>query len=143
VKAPLVLTFGIFTSGLSRWWPASLVIGKPPRKRVLLEPRLGGRWFEISQDETRTVVARIIVWEPPDRAVFLWQVNSNLQADKDVKSQVDVRFEMNEGTLVELTHDFDLMSVDTGAKLREAFQNLWPPLLGRFATRVESEATLL
>jgi hypothetical protein len=86
VKAPLALTFG-----------ASVVIGKPPRKRVMLEPRLGGRCFEISHHETRTVVAKIIVWEPPERVVFLWHVCSSLQPDKELKSEVEVRFEMDSG----------------------------------------------
>ena len=40
--------------GLSRWWPFNHGVGKQPIEKVLMEPRLGGRWLEISQDGTET-----------------------------------------------------------------------------------------
>ena len=54
VKAPVAHAFEVFTSGLTRWWPANHGIGKKPIQKVLMEPRLGGRWLEIAEDGTET-----------------------------------------------------------------------------------------
>jgi len=48
VKAPVARAFDVFTSGLSRWCPLDHGVGKKPIAKVLMEPRLGGRWLEIS-----------------------------------------------------------------------------------------------
>jgi hypothetical protein len=70
VKAPVARAFDVFTSGLSRWWPLDHGVGKKPIAKVLMEPRLGGRWLEISEDGTQTSVATITLWEPPHRRRF-------------------------------------------------------------------------
>jgi hypothetical protein len=44
-------------------WPANHGVGKKPIEKVLMEPRLGGRWLEIAEDGTQTVVATITHWE--------------------------------------------------------------------------------
>ena len=72
VKAPIAHAFDVFTSGLTRWWPLDHGVGKKPIQKVLMEPRLGGRWLEIAEDGTRTFVATIILWEPPHRLVMVW-----------------------------------------------------------------------
>ena len=60
VKAPIARAFEVFTVGLTRWWPPNHGIGKKPIAKVLMEPRLGGRWLEIAEDGTETSVATII-----------------------------------------------------------------------------------
>jgi hypothetical protein len=59
VKAPIAHAFEVFTSGLTRWWPFDHGVGKKPIQKVLMEPRLGGRWLEIAEDGTETSVATI------------------------------------------------------------------------------------
>ena len=61
VKAPIAHAFEVFTNGLTRWWPHDHGVGKKPIQKVLMEPRLGGRWLEISEDGTETTVATIAV----------------------------------------------------------------------------------
>jgi DNA-binding transcriptional ArsR family regulator len=80
VKAPIAHAFEVFTSGLTRWWPHDHGVGKKPIMKVLLEPRLGGRWLEIAEDGTQTVVATITHWKPPHRVVMVWQVNAQMEA---------------------------------------------------------------
>jgi uncharacterized protein YndB with AHSA1/START domain len=92
VKAPIAHAFEVFTSGLTRWWPHDHGVGKMPIQKVLMEPRLGGRWLEISEDGTETSVATITVWEPPHRLVMVWQINAQWKPDPAMKSEVDVRF---------------------------------------------------
>jgi len=140
VKAPIAHAFEVFTSGLTRWWPPNHGIGKKPIRQVLLEPRLGGRWLEISEDGTQTQVATIIHWEPPHRLVMLWQVNAQWKPDLAMKSEVDVRFsaEGPNTTLVELVHHkFETMGEDAGASLRKDVDGGWPGLIERFAQEAE------
>jgi len=136
VKAPIAHAFEVFTSGLTRWWPHNHGVGKKPIAKVLMEPRLGGRWIEISKEGTETPVATIILWEPPHRVVLLWQVNAQWKPDAAMKSEVDVRFtaEGPDTTLVELMHHkFETMGAEAGASMRKDVEGGWPGLLERFA----------
>src|SRR5262249_34539281 len=67
VNADQAHAFEVFTSGLGRWWPRTHTIGKPPMQTAVLEPRLGGRWYELSEDGSQADVGKVLVWEPPDR----------------------------------------------------------------------------
>src|ERR1700756_2794480 len=49
VNANQAHAFEVFTSGLGRWWPRTHTIGKPPMQTAVLEPRLGGHWYELSE----------------------------------------------------------------------------------------------
>jgi len=140
VRVPIEHAFEVFTSGLTRWWPLDHTIGKKPVRKVMLEPRLGGRWLEISEDGTETSDATIIVWEPPHRFVMLWQINAQWQPDQSMKSEVDVRFvaEGPEATRVELLHHkFETMGMEAGTAMRDAVERGWPALLQRFADEAE------
>jgi uncharacterized protein YndB with AHSA1/START domain len=140
VKAPIAHAFDVFTSGLTRWWPHNHGIGKKPIQKVLMEPHLGGRWLEISEDGTQTSVATIIVWEPPHRLVMVWQVNAQWKPDQAMKSEVDVRFTPDgpNATKVELLHHrFETMGAETGASLRKDVNGGWPGLMDRFAQEAE------
>ena len=140
VKAPIAHAFEVFTSGLTRWWPHDHGVGKKPIQKVLMEPRLGGRWLEIAQDGTETPVATITVWEPPNRLVMLWQINSKWQPDATMKSEVDVRFTADgaEATHVELVHHkFETMGAEAGASMRKDVDGGWPGLMERFAAEAE------
>jgi hypothetical protein len=55
----------VFTAGLDRWWPGEASIGKPPMKAAALEPRLGGRWYELNEDGSQADVGKVLVWDPP------------------------------------------------------------------------------
>ena len=136
VKAPVAHAFEVFTSGLARWWPPNHGIGKKPIQTVLMETRLGGRWLEIAEDGTETVVGTITIWEPPHRLVLLWQVNAQWKPDLAMRSEVDVRFAADgpDATLVELVHHkFETMGAEAGASMRESVSRGWPGLMDLFA----------
>ena len=136
VKTPMAHAFDVFTAGLTCWWPLSHGIGKQPVTKVLMEPKLGGRWLEIAEDGTETSVATITLWEPPHRLVMLWQVNAQWKPDASMKSEVDVKFSPlgPETTDVELVHHkFETMGAEAGASMRKDVDGGWPGLLERFA----------
>ena len=133
--------FEVFTSGLGRWWPRDHGIGKTPRQGAVMETRLGGRWYELAEDGTQTTVGKIIAWEPPQRFVMTWDINSRWQPDSSVSSEVEVNF-IAEGantTRVELEHrKFEQMGAEPGEKMRKDVNGGWPGLLERFKSEAEA-----
>ena len=137
VKASAAHAFEVFTAGLDRWWPKDHGIGKTPRKAVVMETRLGGHWYELAEDGTRTNVGRIIAWEPPQRFVMSWDINSEWKPDTTVSSEVEVRFiaEAPDRTRVELEHRNIDRHGDGWESVREGVDNEdgWPLYLRRYA----------
>lgn len=133
--------FEVFTSGLGRWWPREHGIGKTPRKGAVMETRLGGRWYELAEDGTETTVGKIVVWEPPQRFVMTWDINSQWQPDSTVSSEVEVNFvaEGANATRVELEHrKFEQMGAEPGEKMRKDVNGGWPGLLELFKREAEA-----
>ena len=50
IKASQARAFRTFTELTDEWWPRSHHIGKVELKKAVLEPRQGGRWYEIGMD---------------------------------------------------------------------------------------------
>ena len=143
VKAPIDHAFEVFTGGLTRWWPLTHVISNKPVTKVMMEPRLGGRWLEISADGTETAAGTIVVWEPPHRLVLMWQVNAQWKPDARMKSEIDVRFVAAgpDATNVELVHHkFETMGAEAGASMRRDVDGGWPGLLALFVAEAERRA---
>jgi uncharacterized protein YndB with AHSA1/START domain len=141
VNASQAHAFDVFTAGLERWWPLDHGIGKTPRKAAVMETRLGGHWYELAEDGTRTNVGKIIVWEPPKRFVMTWDINSRWQPDTTISSEVEVRF-IPDGagaTRVELEHrKFEQMGAEAGESMRKDVDGGWPRLLETFKQHAES-----
>jgi uncharacterized protein YndB with AHSA1/START domain len=141
VNASQAHAFEVFTAGLGRWWPLEHGIGKTPRKAVVMETRLGGRWYELAEDGSQTNVGKIIVWEPPKRFVMTWDINSRWQPDTTVSSEVEVRFipDGADATRVELEHrKFEQMGVEAGESMRKDVDGGWPGLLEKFKQHAEA-----
>src|ERR1700732_2528792 len=141
VNAPKAPAFEVFTSGLGRWWPRDHGIGKKPMKAVVMETRLGGRWYELSEDGSQATVGNIIVWESPRRFVMTWDINRQWEADSTGRSEGEVRF-ITEGanaTRVELEHrKFEQMGAEAGESMRKDVDGGWPGLLELFKTEAEA-----
>ena len=84
VKASQAKAFDVFTAGLDRWWPKQHSLGETPLKMSTIEPRKGGRWYSTHQDGTEVVVGHMLVWEPPSRIVFSWEINAEWKSDASV-----------------------------------------------------------
>jgi uncharacterized protein YndB with AHSA1/START domain len=141
VNATQAHAFEVFTYGLGRWWPRDHGIGKKPMKAVVMETRLGGRWYELSEDGSQATVGKIIVWEPPRRFVMTWDINSQWKPDSTVNSEVEVRFiaEGANATRVELEHrKFEQMGAEAGGSMRNDVERGWPGMLERFKQHVET-----
>jgi uncharacterized protein YndB with AHSA1/START domain len=135
--------FDVFTSGIGRWWPRKATVGKPPMKTVVLEPRLGGRWYEVSEDGSEANVGRVLVWDPPQRFVVSWDLNNQWKPDTHMSSEVEVKFIADgpNATRVELEHrSFEKMGAEPGASMRRDVDRGWPGILERFKNQAEAPA---
>ena len=92
VKAPQARAFDAFTTGLDRWWPKTHGIGNAPLVQSIIEPFAGGRWYSKHQDGSEAVIGHMLVWQPPQRVVFSWEINAMWKPDLKVASEVEVNF---------------------------------------------------
>jgi len=141
VKAAQAHAFEVFTNRLDSWWPKTHGIGASPIEKSLIEPRQGGRWYTTHQDGSETVVGHMLVWEPPHRIVFSWEISAAWKPDPAVGSEVEVRFVAQDPrtTRVELEHrKFEVMGREDGEKMRGSVDGGWPGLLELFKKYAES-----
>ena len=108
VAASQQRAFDVFTAGFGSWWPRDYHIGTAPMTDFILEPKVGGRWYELDEDGSQCDTGRVLAYEPPSRVVLSWQLNEQWQFDADAShaSEVEVRFiaEGPKQTRVELEH---------------------------------------
>ncbi len=106
VQASPARAFEVFTAGMSRWWPATHTILKSTPVEHIVEPRAGGRWYQVGVDGSQCDNGKVLVWEPPSRLVLIWQINSEWQFDPKLHTEVELRFTpQGEGmTRVDLEH---------------------------------------
>jgi len=124
VEAPQERAFDVFTSRFGSWWPMEHHIGLEPAVDAVIEPRVGGRWFERAADGSECEWGRVLEWEAPTRVVLAWQLTPEFAYDPDpaMATEVEVRF-VAEGpstTRVELEHRGFEVHGEQGAAMREA-----------------------
>jgi DNA-binding transcriptional ArsR family regulator/uncharacterized protein YndB with AHSA1/START domain len=94
VDAPPALTFELFVDQ-ERWWPITTHhLAQPAGEQVVLEPFVGGRWYEVSSDGSETDWGRVLAYEPPHRILLSWQMSANWahEPDPDRGSEIEVTF---------------------------------------------------
>lgn len=141
VDASQADAFEVFSSRMGRWWNPAFSIS-PTRsaiKEVIVEPRVGGKWFERGVDGAECQWGTVLVWEPPHRLVLAWQITSSWQFGAELLTEVEVRF-MPEGkaTRVELEHRLLDRYGDAEPDMRRSFESPegWAGLLDRFRKSV-------
>jgi uncharacterized protein YndB with AHSA1/START domain len=117
VNAAPERAFAIFTRDMGRWWPGSHHIAKAEMKDAVIEPRAGGRWYEVGVDGSECDWGKVLAWEPPTRLLLAWQLTLRFEYDPDFQSEVEVRFtNLGEGrTRVDLEHRLEAYGKDAQA----------------------------
>jgi uncharacterized protein YndB with AHSA1/START domain len=126
--------FGLFTTRMGEWWPLDKAsYGGNRAKDILLEPRVGGRFFERFVDGDELQVGTVVACEPPWRITFTWTT-----ADWEGETEVQVTFtRQDDGTRVDLSHrGFDRLG-PLGADVAAKFHGGWPGVMHAFAQRSE------
>src|SRR5262249_55702856 len=103
----------------------------------VIEQRLGGRWYEKGIDGSECEWGTVLAWQPPEKIVLSWYLNSKFEYDRSIKSEVEVRFvaEGPKATRVELVHRIAAADADV---LREKVDapGGWTMLLDLYAQKV-------
>ena len=108
VEATPEHAFRVFTEGIGTWWDTDKHILAAPLDEMVFEPFVGGHIIDRGTDGSECRWARVLVYEPPQRVVFSWDIGPTwqLETDPDNTSEVEVRFtaETPQRTRVELEH---------------------------------------
>jgi uncharacterized protein YndB with AHSA1/START domain len=108
VNAPIERAFTVFTEQFGDFKPRQHNLLAVPIAETVFEPRVGGHIYDRGTDGSVCRWARILVYEPPTRVVFSWDIGPTwqLESDPSKASEVDVRFTAESGqrTRVELEH---------------------------------------
>jgi uncharacterized protein YndB with AHSA1/START domain len=143
VKAPQARAFDVFTRHMIRWWRPENHIGKAPLKDVVLEPKPGGRWYEVGTDGAACDWGKVLSWEPPRRIVLAWQLTAEWRFDPALITELEVRFvPEGDATRVELEHRNLERFGAKAQEMRGAFDSEagWTGMLGTFLREVERGA---
>jgi len=140
VQAPPAVAWRVFTEQMGTWWPLAVYkIGKVDAVDAIIEPRVGGRWYERGDDGSTCDWGSVLWWEPPSRLVLSWDINADWQYDPDLKTEIEVHFVAvgNDATRVELEH----RKLDRYGSRRDEMRRIfdtegdWGRLLAAFAAR--------
>jgi len=107
VQAPQETAWRVFVEKFGKWWPLDThKIGKAKAMDAIIEPGVGGRWYELGDDGSTCEWGRVLAWEPPARLLLSWKISADWQFDADLETEVDVRFiaEGAKATRIELEH---------------------------------------
>ena len=145
VQAPPLVAWHVFTEQMGTWWPLAMYkIGKANAVDAIIEPRVGGRWYERGDDGSTCDWGRVLVWEPPARLVLSWDITADWQYDPALQTEIEVRFiaEGNAATRVELEHRRLDRYADRRDEMREIFDKTgdWGRLLASFAQTAAASA---
>ena len=144
VKADAAHAFEVFTAGIGNWWPRSHSVGASPQTSVVMEPRSGGRWYEIGQDGSQCNWGKVLAWEPPSRLLLAWQISGDWKYDPDLVTEVEVKFTSLGGgeTRVELEHRNIERFGDKAETMRSAIDSEggWSAIVKLYAEAAERAA---
>jgi uncharacterized protein YndB with AHSA1/START domain len=142
VKAEVERSFAAFTGRMGRWWPRSHSIGSAPMADVIVEPRVGGRWYERSGDGAECEWGKVLAWDPPGRLILAWQLDANWKYDPALVLEVEITFTALQGgmTRVDLEHRNLERYGDKAAAVRDAIgsDRGWLGILKSFVADTEA-----
>ncbi len=143
VRIPVKDAFAAFVDRMGTWWPPDHQIGSTPFQAIVVEPRIGGRWFERDAQGNECLWGWVRAWDPPRRVAVSWHLGPDWKFDPNPEkaSEVEIRF-IEEGpaqTLVELEHSAFERHGEGYEQLRAAMGSpgAWEQTLAAFSRSVE------
>jgi uncharacterized protein YndB with AHSA1/START domain len=140
VPVPQERAFDVFTAHMGKWWPASHSIGSSSQKVVRMEPRPGGRWYELGEDGQECDWGEVLEWDRPRRLVLAWRITADWRFDPELLTEVEVRFTEIEETRTRVDLEHRLLE-NYGDRAEAARNTLdseggWPLLVDLYAKAV-------
>ena len=140
VKVSPERAFEVFAARMGEWWHKEHSIAAGTTQMdVIIEPRAGGRWFELGADGSEHPWGHVIAYEPPRRLLLAWQLNRDFDLDPELVTEVEVRFEPDgDGTRVHFEHRLLERMGEGVAEQFEAMDGGWGMLLELFAAQASA-----
>lgn len=139
--------FAFFTDGLTLWWPAEYTWAQDVLESITIEPGVNGRCFERGPHGFECDWGRVLVWEPPERVTFTWQISPRREPvpDPTKASIVAVQFQAEGAsrTEVTLTHRHFERHGEGSAEYQAMMNSPqgWPYILDCYATAVAEKVS--
>jgi uncharacterized protein YndB with AHSA1/START domain len=100
VERPPQIAFRVFCEEIGQWWPKGPSFNGKRLIDMIIEGRVGGRFYEIHDDESQYEIGQVTAYEPPNVVALTWRAPG-----WDVPTRVEIRFIADgTGTRVELDH---------------------------------------
>ena len=142
VDAAIDRAFAVFTERFGDFKPREHNLLHAPIAETVFEPRVGGNIIDRAVYASECRWARVLVYEPPIRVVFSWDIcpQWSIVTDPEMTSEVEVRFnaETPQRIRVELEHrHLDRHGPGWEAVARGVeVDGGWPLYLARYAALV-------
>ncbi|MGD9750500.1 MAG: SRPBCC family protein [Acidimicrobiia bacterium] len=145
VPAAVDRAFQVFVDHFDLWWPRGHHLGGAELDRCVLEPRDGGRWYEVCVDGSECDWGRVLAWEPPGRLLLSWQIDGSFRFEPDPAraSEVEITFEALDATStkVALEHrHLERMAGAEGGRAAIDGEGGWTAILRGYAAAVDAAA---
>ncbi len=140
VRTNPVRSFELFTSRMGDWW-AGKTVGPNPHVAIIVEPKVGGRWFERDAGGAETEWGKVLAWEPPSRLLLGWQLDSSFRYDPEMLTEVELSFKplADGGTRVRLEHrDLERYGADAD-RIAHAVDEGWPKVIAGFQRLTDTQ----
>jgi DNA-binding transcriptional ArsR family regulator len=124
--------FRLFTEGIGRWWPLrSHSLSGEQAVDARMEPREGGRVFEVAADGSTFDWGVVLAWEPPRRVRVCWK--PNVRDEPYTIWEARLTGVDGPATRLDLEHwGWEALGAPGGARAGE-YGPGWTFVLGRFA----------
>jgi uncharacterized protein YndB with AHSA1/START domain len=138
LEVPIEKAFQVFTQRMGHWWPASHHVGGTPFKDILIDPKQGGRWYEINADGAECIWGTVVAYEPPKKVVLSWHLQPDWSFNGDIAKASEVALEFvaegPEKTRVEFEHRHLERHGAGWEKMREQVgaEGGWPMILAEY-----------
>ncbi|HEX7005026.1 MAG TPA: SRPBCC family protein [Trueperaceae bacterium] len=141
VPLPRPEAFALFTDGFGSWYPSIYTWSGDGLRFIGMEGRVGGHCFEVGPHDFRCDWGRVILWEPPERIGFTWQISYSRAPVPDPVgcSEIEVVWSPRDdgSTDLEFCHRHFARHGEEWAAYREAMasEGGWPYILGQYLTK--------
>ena len=135
--------FEVFVHQMGTWWDLdNKILGDSPGQTAIVEPHVGGRWFERDKNGVECDWGRVLKYDPNSRITLDWQISLTWQYDPNLHTEVDVAFVATSpnATRVELAHRGLERYGNQAEQMRSIFDsdNGWAGILRDYGLSVNS-----
>lgn len=136
VPAAPARAFRAFATAMHTWWDPKLSANKSksPIAEIVLEPRIGGRWYERGADGSECEWARVLDWRAGAAITVDWHPDGHSTRLRFVFESPAPR-----ATTILLQHDGFETYGDRAAQMRDMHDAIWGQLLGRFVAYMQEQ----